>query len=367
MNGRLRGNQATSRALNRHYVLSLLLDRGPLSRAELSEISGLSAATITFVVAELIATAFLEECKPESGSQGRRPIPVRINRERRLFAGLAIGRDGIECGLTDLDGIQQDYRRYAAEIGDTREMASTAIAAIAEMLSSKGREADCFAGIGIAFESECQSADLDSLTKILAEHFGQAVRAEHAVDAFAMSHSLFGHGRHRHRFAVAWVDDRLESSLISGGELVARRRPGVRFGKVAAYSHADRQSSLEETSSFSAMTALWADQTGQPCDAGAFLTAVGRREQDALSVARGAAERIGRHLSDVISFVDPEIIIVGGQGASLGDDFVLPMRESAACHLGFPPPKIVADWQPGDSARCAASVAALSVFGRPRG
>ncbi|MGP4694230.1 winged helix-turn-helix transcriptional regulator, partial [Agrobacterium cavarae] len=48
----MRGGPTTSRAINRRLILTLLRQNGPVSRAELASLTGLSAAAVTFVVAE---------------------------------------------------------------------------------------------------------------------------------------------------------------------------------------------------------------------------------------------------------------------------------------------------------------------------
>src|SRR6188768_3438274 len=98
----LKGDQGTSRAMNRRLVLNLLRANGPLSRAEMANITGLSPATLTFVVSDLLAENVLIEGKSTIGAAGRRPVPVEINYRSRLAVGLKLMVGSIDCVLTDL-------------------------------------------------------------------------------------------------------------------------------------------------------------------------------------------------------------------------------------------------------------------------
>lgn len=61
------------RTANRGLVLRLLRDHGPLPRAELARRCGLSATTMTKVVADLIDEGYLAEGDSETPSRVGRP------------------------------------------------------------------------------------------------------------------------------------------------------------------------------------------------------------------------------------------------------------------------------------------------------
>src|SRR5690242_16274511 len=88
--------------MNRRLILNLLRREGPKSRAELAVLSGLSPATVTFVVGDLIEEGFIVEGVASRGATGRRPIPVEINYAGGLAVGLKFMVGKIGCVLTDL-------------------------------------------------------------------------------------------------------------------------------------------------------------------------------------------------------------------------------------------------------------------------
>ena len=99
---RLKGDQSTTRALNRRLVLNQLRHDGPLSRAAITAAVGLSPAGVTFVTAELIAEGLLVEREALLGAAGRRPVPLDIDYSSKLSIGLKVMVERVIGVITDL-------------------------------------------------------------------------------------------------------------------------------------------------------------------------------------------------------------------------------------------------------------------------
>src|SRR5436190_20613341 len=74
-----RGDKNLIRAINRNLVLTLIHEKGPLSRAELVRRSGLGNATVSDITAELVTSALVEEVGEGESTGGRRPLLLRLN------------------------------------------------------------------------------------------------------------------------------------------------------------------------------------------------------------------------------------------------------------------------------------------------
>ena len=99
-----RGDPGVLRAQNRQTTLNCIRRLGPTSRTQLTELTGLSAASVSGVTAELIAERLLvERSVGEAGaSGGRRPIYLDIDYAAHYAVGLKLREDRIEAVLTDL-------------------------------------------------------------------------------------------------------------------------------------------------------------------------------------------------------------------------------------------------------------------------
>src|ERR1700750_2082774 len=93
------------RLVNRRILLSILSDRQPISRAEISKISGLNKATISTITGELLK----ESCIIEDGAGrttpigGKPPTPLRLNAKRFGLFGLDIRHDETVLALSDFN------------------------------------------------------------------------------------------------------------------------------------------------------------------------------------------------------------------------------------------------------------------------
>ncbi|HUN61868.1 MAG TPA: ROK family transcriptional regulator [Candidatus Sulfotelmatobacter sp.] len=92
------------RQTNAQLLLRLLRESGPCSKADLVRASGLSAPTVTNVVAHLASVGLIEPVGEGDSTGGRPPDIIRFRAERGCVAGLEIASDAVLFLLTDLDG-----------------------------------------------------------------------------------------------------------------------------------------------------------------------------------------------------------------------------------------------------------------------
>ena len=92
------------RQTNAQLLLRLLRKSGPCSKADLVRASGLSAPTVTNVVAHLASTGLVEPIGEGDSTGGRPPDIIRFRAERGCVAGVEIGPNFIRFLLADLDG-----------------------------------------------------------------------------------------------------------------------------------------------------------------------------------------------------------------------------------------------------------------------
>lgn len=105
---------ALLRQTNGQLILRLLRENGPCSKADLARASGLSAPTVTNVVAYLESAGLVEPIGEGDSTGGRPPDIIRFRAERGCVAGVEIGPNYLRFLLTDLDG--HEFRRAKAEL-----------------------------------------------------------------------------------------------------------------------------------------------------------------------------------------------------------------------------------------------------------
>ena len=76
-----KGDRTLMRQMNQRLVLQLIQGRGPISRRDITRLSGLSAASVSGITNALIELGLVYEMgeAEESGRAGRRAVLLRLN------------------------------------------------------------------------------------------------------------------------------------------------------------------------------------------------------------------------------------------------------------------------------------------------
>ncbi|NCC42530.1 MAG: ROK family transcriptional regulator [Clostridia bacterium] len=98
------GSRELIREMNRKLVLEAIINDGPLSRASISKKLGLTKATISAIVQELLDTHFVQEIGSDDTSYGRKPILLDFCRQNGYILALDLGVDSISLMICDLVG-----------------------------------------------------------------------------------------------------------------------------------------------------------------------------------------------------------------------------------------------------------------------
>ena len=144
-------NQSGMRAHNEKLVLSLVRRSGPLSKAEIARLTGLSAQTVSVIMRNLEGEYLLKKDKRVRGKIGQPSVPMSLNSSGAYFFGLKVGRRSVELILTDFAGQVQCRAREVYLHPTPVAIMSFARTALSEALSSlPPAHLSRIAGLGIA-------------------------------------------------------------------------------------------------------------------------------------------------------------------------------------------------------------------------
>ncbi|MFC4321167.1 ROK family transcriptional regulator [Litchfieldia salsa] len=97
-------NQQVVKRNNKSLVLQMIKEQTPLSRAEISQRTGLNKSTVSSLVTELLDDELVYETGPGESSGGRRPVMLLFNHIAGYSIGIDIGVNYLLGILTDLQG-----------------------------------------------------------------------------------------------------------------------------------------------------------------------------------------------------------------------------------------------------------------------
>src|SRR6056297_1474624 len=98
-----KGSFKNMKQLNQSNILSLIKDEEGISRAEIAEELGVSRATVTNIVKELIKKKIVRESREGESRGGRRPMLLDINAEGAFAIGFVWGIDSLTAVLLNLE------------------------------------------------------------------------------------------------------------------------------------------------------------------------------------------------------------------------------------------------------------------------
>lgn len=142
------GSKALIREMNEAIVLDVVRRRGVTSRADITAVTGLSAATVTGITAQLVGDGLLFETDVLRGTGGRPARLVELGRDAVVAVGVRLSRDAVQASLVNLRGEVIAQRELTLASTDP-EVAAQAVVDVVTQLQAE-RPSARLRGVGIA-------------------------------------------------------------------------------------------------------------------------------------------------------------------------------------------------------------------------
>ena len=98
------GSKELIRDINTQLVLETIINQASISRASIAKHLGLTKATISAIVHELINRKLVIEVGSDDTSLGRKPILLSLNKKAAYVLSIDLGVDAITALVSDLAG-----------------------------------------------------------------------------------------------------------------------------------------------------------------------------------------------------------------------------------------------------------------------
>jgi predicted NBD/HSP70 family sugar kinase len=347
LKGSFRGDQGSLRLGNRRSILNLIRRHGPLSRTRLSELTGLSAAAVTGVTAQLITDRLLlEQSIGEAGpSGGRRPVFLDIDYGAHYAVGMKITEQYIDAVLTDLSTSVIAHQFEVLQHTSPEQVVKQIVQICQDLLKLGKVSPSSVIGIGLGFAGVVDSRrglvvrlsrlgwDNVPIAEMVSKKMGLPTWVDNDLNAFAEVERLFGHGKLASNFLVVAIGRGTGSALVLNGEVYRGSLGGAgEFGH-NQINPGGRQCSCGRRGCLEAYTCESAI-LGQFCelhperlglDINGLVQLAESGHADARAVMTEAGNLLGRHVSYMVNTLNPERIIFGGEGTRMGEFFFGPL------------------------------------------
>lgn len=396
------GQPAQTRGLrsqNRRAILGVIRRLRRIARVDIARETGISAATVTSITADLLGEGLVEEVLDDAGpemtsepTRGRPRVLLRIRPDAFLIGGTKISEDHITVTLMDFEGTEALH--HVAPLPRDNAAAEIVVehlrAAVREALRRLGRpEADlsCLGvglpgfidtGRGLVHWSPCFRARDVDFGALLGAAFGCPVFLDNDANLAALAEQWFGYGRGLSEFLVVTIEHGVGMGVVLDHRLYRGARGiGAEFGHIkveldGALCRCGQRGCLEAYVADYALlreaaVALRREEdpaVSQRDQLDALFAAAKAGDPMALSIFNRAGRMLSMALANLINIFDPALIIFSGE--QMRYDFlygaqVLDQMRDNALALDRPPPEVrVHKW--GDRL-WAMGAAALAIDG----
>lgn len=322
----------TSRAdINRSAVLAYLGAHGPTSRADLARALSLSPALMTSITKDLLAEGLVRELE-HSASQGGRPARMLgLVATAGCAIGVKVAADHVALVEVGIDGT---VHRFVTEPFDA--FASTLLADLTSLLRRfiDGTSRSPLLGIGVGVPGSVDAQDSGIVESNLMQWhqvpIGPTLRreldlpvlVENDVNAVAVAELLYGQGRDVASFLAITIGTGIGAGIVIDGVML--RGSGGAAGEIGHIQVTDdgrecacgNYGCLESVIGEAALVKLARKQgVIRPADGIAALRiAADSGDAAARAIYADAGALLGRTVAGLVLTLNPEVIIVLGEG-----------------------------------------------------
>jgi len=346
------GSLESLRERNRLRVIDALRTRGAVSRADIARQTGLSRSTVSSLVGDLQPAGLVVERDTDTvaavGARGGRPpVLVALDRSAGAVLGIDFGHRHLRVAVADLSYTLLAETFVELEVDTAADEALDTAARLTEqVLEEAGLERGrvLAAGMGLPGPVDGTSGLLLSQTILpgwvgldpaaaMEERLALPVHVDNDANVGALGESTFGAGRGTHVMAYLRLSAGIGAGLVFGGRPF-RGSKGI-AGEIG-HVLVDPQGPICRCGNRGCLETFVA---------GPALCELLRRSHGALSVGQlvalakegdAACQRViadagrvtGRAVADLCNYLNPDLVVVGGELSMAGDLVLEPLREA---------------------------------------
>jgi predicted NBD/HSP70 family sugar kinase len=347
------GHAGQLRRANLERVQAFVMDRrGPFTRAELIEATGLSAPTVGRLVRDLIRGGLVRGVGSGPSRGGRPPFSMEFNARHGFVATIVLGLARTRLAVADLRG-----ERLAQETlplpkaPSPREMLEEIAAALRSLLQDAGVPGERLLAVSVASPGLVDPATGTVVAlapslghwsdvmvgPILADALRVPVHVENDVNLAVVGEHWKGAARDHATCAYIDVGRGIGAGILVDGAL--HRGHHLMAGEIAFMcldpGHAGEafgdRGCLETLAGLDALAARWPGARG---DADRWVDelydAVRAGDREAGAAVEAAATLVGIAAANLSLVIDPSLVVVGGEVAPDGSPFLDHVRRTAA-------------------------------------
>src|SRR5256886_3988179 len=226
------GTPSLLRAINERTVLDLIHHQGPLSRAQVARVSGLSKPTVSLALTGLLDASLVREVGRSRGERGPSALLYELNPVAGWVVGVDIGRKWVRAAIADIAGTIVARRDEHARVSSAKSLIGQ-VGAIARRLATEAGvqwSQVTHATLGspgvfdpahgyVAMAPNLPGWGRTGLVQAVREELGTNVTFENDVNLAALAERAHGLGRNVQNFVFLSIGTGIGMALVIDGQL----------------------------------------------------------------------------------------------------------------------------------------------------
>ncbi|MFT4245112.1 MAG: ROK family transcriptional regulator [Micrococcaceae bacterium] len=320
-------NKYIIREQNEAAILQEIINRGQISRAELSTQTGLNKASVSSITKKLIEDELIFEIGigDSSSSGGRKPIMLAFNGKSALVIAFDLGTNYLEGVLAYIDGtIVETYSKERISIGSTNASEEINLAFTQLTLKQPDTPLD-IVGMTVAIHGVVNRHqpiftphyDLDKidLYKELKANYSFPIHLYNEANLAALGEYTFS-SEYQNLVTVS-IHSGIGSGIVESGEMfLGKNGQAGEIGHTILFPNGKQCSCgnrgcFEQYASSNVIYDKLAKQKQlEYVNSSIFLEYVSKNDKEAQALIQGNAEFLSIGINNIIMMYNPEIIII---------------------------------------------------------
>ncbi len=320
-----------SRRMSQSAVIQAIASFGPVSRAGVAKISGLSKQTVSEIVANLESEGWVRTVGQTAGHVGRRAVVYEISPLAATIASVDLGGTKVRAALCDLTGNVLAERVEPTERSGGINVVEQITRMVRQTASNKtGAFGDLhIAVVGVPGVPDPRSgaillapniAGIDEidLAGSLRERLGVEVFVENDVNLAAIGEHWLGSRGEDDNLAFISVGTGIGAGIVVGGNLLrgsfgaAGEIGFLPFGADPFEVASLKIGALERVAATSAIIDLYQSLSGRTTDVPGVFDAANDGDTAAVRALDEVARQVARAATAIVAVVDPSVVVIGG-------------------------------------------------------
>jgi len=339
------GSQSALREANRGLIIETVHRHGGLTQVELAGATGLSTATVSTIVKELLAAGVVDT--RNTTRSGRRAQMVTIARRVGLAVGIHIGVRQLRVALGD--ATREVLAEQTLPLPHEHRMDTSldrAALLVTELLERVGSSVDEVVGVGIALPAPVDAAtgmisvrgmmsgwDEIHIGHVLSKRLGCPVFVDNDANLGALAESVRGAARFFRDSVFVRVSYGTGAGIVLGSQVhvgfagTAGEIGHVQVDPDGQLCRCGSRGCLDTVVGAAALTGALRETHGTLTLRDIVQGAIDGDPGCARVIAE-AGSSIGVVVAGLVIALNPQVVVVGGELAETGEVLVAPLREA---------------------------------------